>query len=112
MISAKLAAARSAGSFRTGAVSTNVIVWPAGVRTGILVNESGGKKNGVTMGGVNGGNASGGIKRGGWMPFAVPPIAEPCRGWRTSVIGNLSSSKSLAIVFGPTMPSGLNWFDF
>ena len=65
MISRKLAVAGSTGSFRTGAVRTKVIVWPAGVRAGTRENESGGKKKGVTSGGVSGGNVKGGIKRGG-----------------------------------------------
>ena len=48
MISEKLRVAGSTGSFRTGAVVTNVTVWPAGVSAGTLADESGGKKKGAS----------------------------------------------------------------
>src|SRR5665213_213330 len=113
MISRKLAVAGSTGSFRTGAFMTKVIVWPVGVRAGTLENESGGKKKGVSTSGVSGCNVKDGIKRGGRMPNRVAPVVGVAgRGTRASVIDNCSSSKSLAIVFGPTIPSAFNWFDF
>jgi hypothetical protein len=66
MISRKLAVAGSTGSFRTGAVNRNETVCPVGVRAGILMEESGGSKKGVTAaGGIKGGKVKGGIRRGG-----------------------------------------------
>src|SRR3954454_325116 len=72
MISLKLRVAGSTGSLRTGTVVRKLTVWPAGVSTGMRDNESGGRKNGVTIGGVSGGNVNGGIRRGGLMPRGAP----------------------------------------
>ena len=112
MISTKLRVAGSTGSLRTGAVVRKVTVWPACVSTGMRADESGGRKKGVTSGGVSGGNVKGGMRRGGWMPRGLTPNADACCGTRASVIGSCSSSNSLAIVCGPTIPSAFSWFDF